>query len=79
MLQHPPPCSRIRLRERFWTPKCLVGNEKQYFCGVKASLNDIVVCKAVPALLAGREQIDVHIDRSIKKCRLYVVYWGLYQ
>lgn len=78
---NPPPAAlgRIRLRERFWTPKCLVGNEKQYFCGVKASLRNVVVCKAIPAPLPGREGIDVHIDRSVKKFRLHVIHWGLYQ
>lgn len=50
-----------------------------YFCGVKASLRNVVVCKAIPAWLPGREGIDVHIDRSIKKFRLHVIHWGCYQ
>lgn len=75
-LQHPAAgsgCGRD-----FWTLKCLEGNEKQYFCGVEASLNNVVVCNALPSP-AGREQINVHIDRNTKKCRLYVVHWGPYQ
>lgn len=82
MLRWPNPLaapSRIRLRERFWTPVCLGGNEKQYSCGVKAILNNVVVCRAIPAPLAGRDRIDAHIDRAVQKCRACVVHWGLYQ
>lgn len=80
-MPQPPTAAlgRISLPERFWTPKCLVGNEKQYFCGVKGSPRNVVVCEAILAPLPGREGINVHIDRSIKKFRLHVIHWGLYQ
>lgn len=49
------PKSPSQHRAGLWTPKNLVGNEQQHLCGVKASLNNTMVCKAVPALLSGRE------------------------